>query len=81
MNEKQKKLLIAVLAVVTGMLIFPPFHVKLPGGTVRNLGYSLILDPPKLSYVTGTVDVGLLITQWVGVLIVGGIAFFLFKDR
>lgn len=83
MNEKQKKLLIAILAVVAGMLIFPPFHIKFPGGTVRNLGYGLILDPPHLGYVTGagTVNIGLLITQWVGVLIVGGIAFFLFKDR
>ena len=81
MNEKQKKLLIAVLAVVAGMLIFPPFHNKLPNGTVSNLGYSLIFDPPKVGYLTGAVDIGLFFTQWVGVLIVGGIAFFLFKDR
>jgi hypothetical protein len=79
-NKKQKNLLSAVLYVVAGMLIFPPFHAKLPNGTIRNFGYSIIFDPPELGYLTGVVDIGLLITQWVGVLIVGGIAFFLFKD-
>ena len=72
------------MAVVIGMLIFPPFRAILPTGAVASLGYSLIFDPPALGYpykaFTGTIDIGLLITQWLGVLIVGTIGFFLCKD-
>ncbi|MHB1176390.1 MAG: hypothetical protein ACYCZJ_14815 [Sulfuriferula sp.] len=81
MNKKQKILLIAILVIVAVMLIFPPFDIRLLNGAVPNMGYSLIVDPPEFRGLAATVDVGLLITQWVGVLIVGGIAFFLFKDR
>lgn len=82
MNEKQKKILTAVLFVIAGMLILPPFHVRLPNGATRSLGYGFIFDPLKFSAnYAASVDIGLLITQWVGVLLVGGIAFFLFKDR
>ena len=82
MNDKQKKVLIAVIVVMFFMLVFPPFHVMLSNGTVRNLGYSFILNPASSSFGTvGTVDIGLLVTQWFGVLIIGTISFFLFKDR
>lgn len=77
MNLNQKILLIAVSVVVAGMLIFPPFNGRTGYGGIYNLGYSLILTPP----IGGTVDVALLMTQWVGVLIVGTIVFFLLKDR
>src|SRR5262249_25898554 len=84
MNRKQKAVLIAVAGTVVGMLIYPPFHATLPGGAVRSVGYGLIVNPPTLDRpyrdLTGTVDVGLLMTQWLGVVIVGGIAFVLFKD-
>lgn len=87
MNKKQKATLIAAAIAIVAMLLFPPFYTKLPTGAIENLGYGLIFQPPvfELRYpnradLTGTVDVGLLITQWLGVSIVGAIAFFLCKD-
>ena len=84
MNKKQKTVLIVVAATVVAMLVFPPFHAILQTGIVKGLGYHLISDPPQFRIYTtdmaGTVDIGLLVTQWLGVLIVGGIAFFFFKD-
>jgi hypothetical protein len=84
MNKKQKAVLIVVAVVVVAMLIFPPFHAMLRTGIVRGLGYSLISDPPQFRIystdLAGTVDIGLLVTQWLGVLIVGAIAFFILKD-
>lgn len=38
--------------------------------------YGWIFAPPYMA----TVDIGLLVTQWIGVLIIGAIAYFLFKD-
>ena len=76
-NEKQKRLLIAIAAVVLGMLLFPPFHIRMTGGVVVWTGYSWIFGP----YRGATVNIALLITQWIGVLIVGAIVWFLLKDR
>jgi hypothetical protein len=79
MNEKQKKVLIAIAAVVLGMLLYPPFQVRWRGGAVLKTGYGWIFAPdPEYA---ATVDIGLLITQWIAVLIVGGIAYFMLKDR
>jgi hypothetical protein len=50
MNKKQKIILVAVIVVVVGMLVFPPFHVTLLTGTVENLGYGLIFSPPSFDY-------------------------------
>ena len=77
MNQKQKTVLIAVAAVVVGMLLYPPFHWQGPGGRVSRAGYSWIFNPPY----DFTVDIGLLLTQWIAVLIVGSIAYFMLKDR
>ncbi|HOD79761.1 MAG TPA: hypothetical protein PKI10_16025 [Syntrophorhabdus sp.] len=77
MNDKQKKVLIASAVTVLVMLLYPPFHVVWEGGKVLSMGYGWIFDPPIYS----TVNTGLLLTQWVAVLIVGAIAYFLFKDK
>jgi hypothetical protein len=79
MNTNQKRILIAVIAIIAGMLLYPPFHVVANNGTVFNMGYAWITDPPKRGYVAATVNVGMLLIQWVGVLLVGGLAFFLAK--
>jgi len=84
MNENQKKLLKAVVAAVVAMLIFPPFQARLPSGIVSNLGYHAIFQPPSselLSDTAGSVDIAMLFAQWVGVLIVGAIAFVLLRDE
>lgn len=77
MNANQKKLLIVVLTAVVVTLVFPPFHLRLPNGFVRNFGYGLLFDPPTSGSLVGNVDIGLLITEWLGILMIGGIAFFL----
>jgi hypothetical protein len=80
-NENQKMVLKVVTGVIAAMMIFPPFHHKLPNGVTVNLGYSLIFEPPKGGYImAGTVDIGMLLTQWIGVAIIGLIVFFLAKD-
>ena len=58
MNDRQKKALIAVGAIVLGMLLYPPFHEIRTGGRVDGGGYRWIFASPDEL----TVDIGLLIT-------------------
>jgi hypothetical protein len=80
MNDMQKRLLIAVGVIVLGMLLYPPYRVYGVGdsaNTLRDTGYALIFELPFRAIV----DIGTLLVQWVGVLIVGSIAFFLLKSK
>lgn len=72
----QKKVLIVVGAVVLGMLLFPPFQWEGKTGSSVGAGYSFLFNPPD----SAVVDALTLFTQWAGVLIIGGIGFFLTKD-
>jgi hypothetical protein len=72
MNERQRKILIAVAALVGIMLIYPPFQVL-----GRGLGYSWIFSPPHYA---ATINAGQLFIQWVAVAFIGAIAFFLSKE-
>lgn len=80
MNEKQRKVLIAVLVVVVVMLLMPPYVIKGYGSNANVVmvsGYSLIFElPPR-----ATVDVLTLVAQWLGISICGAIAFFIAKDK
>lgn len=69
----------AVLAIVAAMFVYPPFQIIANNGTAFNMGYGWILDSPKRGSIIANVNVPMLLIQWVGVLIVGGIAFFLAK--
>jgi len=75
-NSRQY-LLLGVGAVIAAMLVFPPFRVVGLQGIVLRTGYAFIFDLPHRA----SVDVGQLFVQWVGVLIVGAIAFFLISKR
>jgi len=80
MNEIQRKTLMGIGAVIFGMLIFPPYRIYGRGdysSTLFETGYGFLFDLPS----SATVDVSTLLTQWVGVIIVGAIAIFLLKDR
>ena len=80
-DNKQKKLLMAVITVVVAMLLFPPFYFRAANGVKLNKGYAFLFSPPTLSNgILCSVDVGMLLTQLLIVLIVGGIAFLLTKD-
>ena len=76
MNKNQKRILIAVVVVVLAMFIYPPFQA-VRNGTVYNMGYGWIFALSNRGYMT--INVSMLIIQWIGVFIVGGIAFFLAK--
>ena len=75
MNKNQKIVLTVVAIVIILMLAFPPFYAETETMTF-NMGYSFILDPPRASMV----NTGLLLTQWFGVLLLGGLAWLLVKD-
>ena len=75
MNEKQKHVLIAVAAIIALMLLYPPFQM-FTGTRIHRTGYDWLFDLPQRA----VVDIGTLGLQWVGVLIVGGIIFFVLKD-
>lgn len=80
MNTTQKRIMIAVIVIIVGMLVYPPFQVVAKNGVVFNMGYGWIFDPPKRGYIAASVDVPMLLIQWVGVLVVGGLALFLAKN-
>ncbi len=75
MNRKQNALCLVVICLVIGMGIYPPHILHARVGVILNLGYNWIFSPPD----AGTIDTTLLMTQWLGTLIVGGIALFLLK--
>lgn len=80
MNTNQKRIITAVIVIIVGMLLYPPFQVIAKNGIVFNMGYDWIFDPPKRRYIGANVNVSMLLIQWVGVLVVGGLAFFLAKS-
>jgi len=58
------------------MLIFPPFHLNGAGGRSGNYGYNFILNPPDFRAV---VDKGLLLMQWLVVVTIGFIGWYILK--
>jgi hypothetical protein len=75
-NTNQKRILIAVIVLVAGMLLHPPFQRVTSNGAISNMGYGWIFEPPGGN---ATVNVSILLIQWVGVFVVGGLGFFLAK--
>jgi len=78
MNRNQQIVVILGASIVLLMLIFPPFHVQIRD-TTFNMGYAFILDPPKRGYIGASVNIGMLLVQWVGTLLLTGLAFFTLK--
>jgi hypothetical protein len=77
MNNKQKIILIFVISIIIGMLVYPPYQFHRNDGVACNAGYGWLMDP--LHSGRATVNIAMLLTQWVGVLITGGLAFYLVK--
>ena len=62
------------------MLLFPPYNIYQGGPASNRLvgsGYALLFALPNYAGVA----VATLLVQWVGVLIVAAIAFFVLKDK
>ncbi len=79
MNRKQRCALIASAVIIALMLLFPPFHwPRGLGGPVDNRGYGFLFDVPDGG---PTVNIGTLLVQWLGVILVAGILWFAFQDK
>jgi hypothetical protein len=82
-NVKQRRILIAVAAVVVVMMLYPPFNITISpgyleaGGSTYASYYYFLGSPPG----NGRVDVALLLAQWIAVGIVAAIAFLLSADK
>ncbi|MBN1366250.1 MAG: hypothetical protein JW976_15725 [Syntrophaceae bacterium] len=74
-NSKQKMVLYIVIVIIVIMFLFPPWRSV--GDIHYNWGYKPFLtnDP------YGEVNILRLIVQWIGTLIIGGIAFLLVADK
>lgn len=76
MNKLQRKVLIFVAILIAGMLFYPPYKMQ---GEIREVccWYNWIFEAQLYK----TVDIAMLLAQWLGVLIVGGIAYLLAKSK
>jgi hypothetical protein len=82
MNRNQRRIVITMIVVIIGMFAFPPFEFRTATAIRTNMGYSWIANPPpRNSSFTSTVDIPMLLAQWFGVLLIGGLAFFVAKDN
>lgn len=77
MNDDQKTICVVIAAVILAMGIYPPFHQYGIHGAVVNQGYGWIFAPPTA---TATVNIAMLLIQWIGVLIIGAIALVIAKE-
>jgi Trk-type K+ transport system membrane component len=80
MNNNQRILLKLVCAVISAMLVYPPYVLHGYGSgssTILRTGYTWIFDLPNRA----SVDASLLIVQWVGVLVVSSVVYVLLHDR
>ncbi len=77
-NKKQRYVLYACAVVIALMPLFPPFHEIGAGGRVFSGGYGYLFVPPN-DY--ATVNIGTLLMQWAGVLIIGGILMLALRDK
>ena len=76
MNSKQKLVLTTFVLVTVGMMLYPPFHITIRG-TEINMGYGFLFDPPKRGYLDASVNVPVLLAQWVAAILVGAVGWFL----
>ncbi|MCX7173433.1 MAG: hypothetical protein NT159_05845 [Proteobacteria bacterium] len=68
----------ALVAIVV-TLLFPPFQIHAPN-SIFGLGYGFLLSPPKFNAVYGTVDVPLLLAEWLAGGVICGILWVLKRD-
>lgn len=76
MNKMQRTLLVAIAAIVLGMLVYAPYRVVF-GSRIIDNGYGWIFslgEYETLNFMTLTV-------QWLGVLIAGGLGFLALKSK
>lgn len=80
MNTKQRRILVAAAIVIVAMLLYPPFNLVGrfdPAYAHARFVYGWLFEPPYDAHV----NVELLLTQWLAVGIVAGIAWVLSRDN
>lgn len=80
MNQKQTVVLCVIMFIIAVMLIYPPYH-KVTETYIAHLGWGFIFTPHNTLDSIYSINYGLLITQWIGILIIGSIAFYVLKDN
>lgn len=73
MNKAQKVIVYAIIVIIVALLLFPPSYTG-DNNMIVNCGYHFLFENSGCR-----IDTASLITQWIGVLIVGGLAFFVTK--
>ena len=77
MNKKQKIILACTAIAIFLMLLFPPFYASLGQGATTKWGYHFIFWDAGIPV---NVNVSLLMCQWLGALLIGGLLWFIMKD-
>lgn len=79
--SRSQRRVIAVGAVILGaMFLFPPFHFINYRGVQLNLGYAWLFSPPLVDdRYAGSVNIALLLVQWLAVGVVCAIALLLLR--
>lgn len=83
MNKNQKIALLVTAVAIILIFVFPPFQIVLQGSTF-NMGYGFIFSPPiwgDNENLKAFVNIGMLLIEWMGAVILGSIAFFLLKSK
>jgi len=83
MSNPQRLILIVAALVVAMMLLYPPFQFVVSNGAAIGAGYNWILSPPRRgSYgPPATVDVAMLLVQWLGAVTIAGLAYLIVGER
>lgn len=81
-RKNRNFILVASVLVMLVMMLFPPYQLQIKDA-VTNMGYASILNPPKqwvhnVAY-SASINVPVLMVQWLVVMFVGGVAWFLTK--
>jgi hypothetical protein len=65
--------------ICLAMLVYPPYRRVGHLGAIEGAGYAWLWSPPRGSYLS--VDYPLLLTQWVGVLVICGLLWLFLRSR
>ena len=88
MNKTQRKILFITAIIISLIIIFPPYQVKLSNGIIKMSGYAPIFDLPSYHNYTGysTVNISadinavMLFAEIFGSLVICGLAYVATKD-
>jgi hypothetical protein len=73
MNKGQKCILMGMIVMIVAMLAYPPFQLVNADHIVFNMGYGWLFDPPRISIYVASVNIPMLLIQWLGILFGGSL--------